>query len=95
LNKPLHVAIVVQDRASVDAFYKAAIAAGGRDNGAPGIRAHYHPTTAPSCSIPTAIEAVCQRRVSGSNSPGYGHRDRLLSLQQQGSETWPATTHKM
>ena len=43
LNKPLHVAIVAKDRATVDAFYKAAMAAGGRDNGAPGIRAHYHP----------------------------------------------------
>jgi catechol 2,3-dioxygenase-like lactoylglutathione lyase family enzyme len=42
LDKPLHVAILAKDRASVDAFYKAAIAAGGRDNGAPGIRAHYH-----------------------------------------------------
>ena len=43
LNKPLHVAILAKDRATVDAFYKAALAAGGRDNGAPGIRAHYHP----------------------------------------------------
>ncbi len=43
LDKPLHVAIVASDRATVDAFYKAALAAGGRDNGAPGIRAHYHP----------------------------------------------------
>src|SRR5262245_44305524 len=43
LQKPVHVAIVSMDRASVDAFYKAAIAAGGRDNGAPGLRPHYHP----------------------------------------------------
>ena len=43
LNKPLHVAILASSRAAVDAFYRAAIAAGGRDNGAPGIRAHYHP----------------------------------------------------
>jgi catechol 2,3-dioxygenase-like lactoylglutathione lyase family enzyme len=43
LNKPLHVAIHAKDRATVDAFYTAAMAAGGRDNGAPGIRAHYHP----------------------------------------------------
>ena len=43
MNKPLHVAIQAKDRATVEAFYKAAIAAGGRDNGAPGIRAHYHP----------------------------------------------------
>ena len=31
------------DRATVDAFYKAAIAAGGKDNGAPGVRADYTP----------------------------------------------------
>ena len=43
LNKPVHIAIAAQDRAAVDAFYKAAMAAGGKDNGAPGIRAHYHP----------------------------------------------------
>ena len=43
LNKPLHVAIATKDRAAVDAFHKAALAAGGTDNGAPGIRAHYHP----------------------------------------------------
>ena len=43
LEKPVHVAIVAKDRATVDAFYQAAIAAGGRDNGPPGIRAHYHP----------------------------------------------------
>jgi catechol 2,3-dioxygenase-like lactoylglutathione lyase family enzyme len=55
LNKPMHVAILAKDRAIVDAFYDAAMAAGGRDNGAPGIRAHYHSNYygAPSCSIPT------------------------------------------
>jgi catechol 2,3-dioxygenase-like lactoylglutathione lyase family enzyme len=42
LDKPLHVAILAKDRSTVDAFYKAAIAAGGRDNGVPGIRMHYH-----------------------------------------------------
>ena len=40
---PLHVAFRVASRALVDAFYKAAIEAGGADNGPPGIRAHYHP----------------------------------------------------
>ena len=39
----LHVAFAARRRADVDAFYAAAIAAGGIDNGAPGIRAHYHP----------------------------------------------------
>jgi catechol 2,3-dioxygenase-like lactoylglutathione lyase family enzyme len=40
---PSHVAFRSPDRATVDAFYAAAIAAGGRDNGAPGVRAQYHP----------------------------------------------------
>jgi catechol 2,3-dioxygenase-like lactoylglutathione lyase family enzyme len=39
----LHLAFNAKDRAAVDAFYAAAMAAGGRDNGPPGIRAHYHP----------------------------------------------------
>jgi catechol 2,3-dioxygenase-like lactoylglutathione lyase family enzyme len=38
----LHVAFTAQNRATVDAFYQAALAAGGRDNGAPGVRPHYH-----------------------------------------------------
>jgi catechol 2,3-dioxygenase-like lactoylglutathione lyase family enzyme len=37
-----HVAFSARDRATVDAFYEAAMAAGGTDNGAPGLRAHYH-----------------------------------------------------
>ena len=39
---PIHVAFRAETRAQVDAFYKAALAAGGRDNGAPGLRPHYH-----------------------------------------------------
>jgi catechol 2,3-dioxygenase-like lactoylglutathione lyase family enzyme len=39
-----HVAFSAPDRATVDAFHQAAIAAGGTDNGAPGLREHYHPT---------------------------------------------------
>jgi catechol 2,3-dioxygenase-like lactoylglutathione lyase family enzyme len=41
-NPHIHVAFRVSSRAQVDAFYKAALAAGGRDNGPPGIRPHYH-----------------------------------------------------
>jgi catechol 2,3-dioxygenase-like lactoylglutathione lyase family enzyme len=41
--KSLHVAFAAKDRATVDAFHKAAIAAGGKDNGAPGLRPIYHP----------------------------------------------------
>ena len=43
LEGRLHVAFAAQNRAAVDAFYAAAIAAGAVDNGPPGIRAHYHP----------------------------------------------------
>ena len=37
-----HVAFSARDRAEVDAFYKAAMANGGTDNGGPGLRPHYH-----------------------------------------------------
>jgi catechol 2,3-dioxygenase-like lactoylglutathione lyase family enzyme len=40
---PIHIAFGASTRAEVDAFYKAALAAGAKDNGAPGVRAHYHP----------------------------------------------------
>jgi catechol 2,3-dioxygenase-like lactoylglutathione lyase family enzyme len=39
---PIHVAFRADSRAQVDAFYEAAIATGGRDNGPPGLRPHYH-----------------------------------------------------
>ena len=39
-----HVAFSARDRGAVDAFYEAAMAAGGKDNGAPGLRPHYHET---------------------------------------------------
>jgi catechol 2,3-dioxygenase-like lactoylglutathione lyase family enzyme len=42
LNRSVHIAILAKDRATVDAFYRAALAAGGKDNGAPGLRPHYH-----------------------------------------------------
>jgi catechol 2,3-dioxygenase-like lactoylglutathione lyase family enzyme len=44
-NKPrggVHVAFTAQTRAEVDTFYRAALDAGGRDNGPPGLRPYYH-----------------------------------------------------
>ena len=42
-NSPrVHVAVRVGARALVDAFHRAALAAGGTDHGAPGLRPHYH-----------------------------------------------------
>lgn len=62
-NKPpLHVAFRVQRRELVDAFYKAAIAAGGVDNGGPGLRPHYHPNYYGAFVLDPDghnIEAVC------------------------------------
>jgi catechol 2,3-dioxygenase-like lactoylglutathione lyase family enzyme len=39
----LHVAFRAANRSQVDAFHQAALAAGGRENGPPGPRPHYHP----------------------------------------------------
>jgi catechol 2,3-dioxygenase-like lactoylglutathione lyase family enzyme len=41
-NPPVHIAFRATSRAVVDAFYAAALEAGGRDNGPPGVRPHYH-----------------------------------------------------
>jgi catechol 2,3-dioxygenase-like lactoylglutathione lyase family enzyme len=38
----MHLAIRAENHDEVDAFYKAALDAGGKDNGAPGLRPHYH-----------------------------------------------------
>jgi catechol 2,3-dioxygenase-like lactoylglutathione lyase family enzyme len=43
-SPPMHVAFVAATRAEVRAFYDAALQAGGRDNGAPGLRPQYHPS---------------------------------------------------
>ncbi len=62
LEKPLHVAIVAKDRASVDAFHRAALAAGARNNGAPGLRPQYHPDYYGAFVLDADghnIEAVC------------------------------------
>jgi catechol 2,3-dioxygenase-like lactoylglutathione lyase family enzyme len=59
-----HVAFGASDRATVDAFFEAATAAGGKDNGAPGLRPHYHETYyAAYVHDPDGnnIEAVCHR----------------------------------
>jgi catechol 2,3-dioxygenase-like lactoylglutathione lyase family enzyme len=41
---PIHVALVARTRAEVDGFHAAALAAGARDNGKPGLRTEYHAT---------------------------------------------------
>jgi catechol 2,3-dioxygenase-like lactoylglutathione lyase family enzyme len=60
----VHLALASPDRASVDAFYKAAMAAGAKDNGAPGLRAHYHENYYGAFVLDldgNNLEAVCHR----------------------------------
>jgi len=58
----LHLAFTAANRGRVDAFYRAALAAGGKDNGVPGLRPHYHANYYAAFVIgPDGhnIEAVC------------------------------------
>jgi catechol 2,3-dioxygenase-like lactoylglutathione lyase family enzyme len=62
LNKPIHIAIATKNHPAVDAFYQAALAAGGKDNGAPGLRPQYHPNYYRAFVLDPDghnIEAVC------------------------------------
>ena len=62
---PIHLAFTAPDRATVDAFHEAALAAGATDNGAPGLREHYHPSYYGAFVLDpdgNNVEAVCHRR---------------------------------
>jgi catechol 2,3-dioxygenase-like lactoylglutathione lyase family enzyme len=59
---PRHIAFSAGTRAQVDAFHRAALDAGARDNGAPGVRAIYHPTYYGAFALDpdgNNVEAVC------------------------------------
>jgi catechol 2,3-dioxygenase-like lactoylglutathione lyase family enzyme len=59
-----HVAFTAETRKAVDAFYKAAIKAGGKDNGKPGLRPQYHPNYYGAFVFDPeghAIEACCHK----------------------------------
>ena len=59
-----HVAFLAENRKSVDAFYKAAIKAGAKDNGKPGLRPEYHANYYGAFVFDPeghAIEAVCHK----------------------------------
>lgn len=61
---PLHIAFAAETRRHVDAFYREALAAGGRDNGPPGLRPQYGPTYYAAFVIDPDghnIEAVCHQ----------------------------------
>ena len=59
-----HVALKAPDRAAVDAFHKAGLAAGAKDNGKPGVRKDYSPTYYAAFLVDldgNNVEAVCVR----------------------------------
>ncbi len=61
-----HVAFTAEDRETVDAFHSAALAAGGRDNGEPGVREIYHPHYYAAFVLDpdgNNVEAVCHTAV--------------------------------
>jgi catechol 2,3-dioxygenase-like lactoylglutathione lyase family enzyme len=61
---PLHLAFTAENRKQVQAFHAAALNAGGKDNGAPGLRPHYHPNYYGAFVIgPDGhnVEAVCHK----------------------------------
>ena len=61
---PLHLAFAADNRRQVDEFHRAALAAGGKDNGGPGLRPHYHESYYAAFVIgPDGhnVEAVCHR----------------------------------
>jgi len=61
-----HVAFAAEDRETVDRFHQAALAAGGRDNGQPGLRPHYHENYYGAFVLDPDghnIEAVCRKPV--------------------------------
>jgi predicted lactoylglutathione lyase len=63
VNTPrIHIAFRAETREIVQAFYNAALEVGGRDNGAPGLRTHYHPNYYGAFVLDPDghnIEAVC------------------------------------
>lgn len=64
LTPTIHLAFTSRDRETVSAFHAAALAAGGKDHGAPGLRVEYHPNYYGAFVLDPDghnIEAVCHR----------------------------------
>ena len=71
-HQPMHIAFTAENRAMVDQFYQAALAADGQDNGAPGVREVYHPDYYGAFVIDPDghnVEAVCHH--AEDNTDGY------------------------
>ena len=102
---PMHVAFVAPSRAAVDAFYAAAIKAGGKDNGGAGSAARIITPiiTEPSSSIPTATmprpSAICLRKsrnsaLSARNSAARRCKARAASRRPSRRSWGPSSSHR-
>jgi catechol 2,3-dioxygenase-like lactoylglutathione lyase family enzyme len=63
-TQPIHLAFHAADRKTVDAFHAAALAAGGKDNGKPGLRKDYHPNYYAAFVLDPSghnLEVVCHK----------------------------------
>jgi catechol 2,3-dioxygenase-like lactoylglutathione lyase family enzyme len=72
-----HVAFAAETREQVDAFHEAALAAGGRDHGAPGLRPHYGPDYYAAFVLDPDglnIEAVCRNSIQHDREAHLHHR---------------------
>jgi catechol 2,3-dioxygenase-like lactoylglutathione lyase family enzyme len=72
-----HVAFAARTRSEVDAFHAAALAAGGHDHGAPGLRPHYHPNYYAAFVLDPDgfnIEAVCHKDLQHDREANLHHR---------------------
>jgi len=70
-QKPIHIAFIAKNRKSIDEFHEAAILAGGRDNGKPGLREHYQPNYYGAFVLDPDghnIEAVCRLATTSGQS---------------------------
>lgn len=86
--RPQHLAFSAPDREAVDAFYAAALAAGGRDNGPAGLRTEYHPNYYAAFVLDGSghnVEVVSHRPPGGARKTARGARVSARKKQAKAS----------
>ena len=77
MGEGTHIAFTAATRGQVDAFHEAALAAGGKDHGAPGLRPHYGPNYYAAFVLDPDgmnIEAVCHKDLKHDREANLHHR---------------------
>jgi catechol 2,3-dioxygenase-like lactoylglutathione lyase family enzyme len=102
--RPQHLAFFAPARAAVDAFYAAALAAGGIDNGPPGLRLDYHPNYYAAFAFDPSghnVEAVCHlppaagKKKGGRGRAGARSKARAPAARKAATGARRATTKKV